>query len=205
LAVSSCNLTMLASVREDFTSSYESAGLFRSGETGINVTEGNSVGADAKRWPIVISNCGMHVLRCPDSPPFLRYRLAEASDTSLSQAVVGLSSVPVSTRRAADVDDASWLSVLDSEVGSSLSDEPEWCSVVYSEDSIPLLIGNLMDDAVPRVASVVYDVMKLAATKLGGLLYQDFKVGLISDITWDSNCAVGRGIVDCFGGRVGLC
>lgn len=136
--------------------------------------------------------------------PFLCNGLGQSSDASLCQAVVGLTSIAVGARCTRDVDDATGFTILDSEVRGGLSDQPERGGVVDSENSIPLLIGDFMDDTIPGVASIVDDDVNLAIAKLGRLLHQDGEEVGVGDITSDSNGSARGGIVDRLGNAVGF-
>lgn len=81
-----------------------------------------------------------------------------------------------------DVDDVPWLTVLHSEI---------WCGCTYNlerrgsvkiDNSVPLLVGHLVDDTVPCVSSIVHDDVNLAAAELGRLLDENFDVFVVKDI-----------------------
>lgn len=115
--------------------------------------------------------------------PFLCNGLRQARDTGLCQTVVGLAGISVRATCARDIDDDSLLAILDPEVGRSLPDQPEGGGVVDGEDSVPLLVGNLVDDAVPRVAGVVDNDVDLAVAKLRRLGHQHWEVVGVRHVT----------------------
>lgn len=117
--------------------------------------------------------------------PFLRNGLGQAHDASLCQTVICLASVSVCAACARDIDDASLLTVFDSEIRCGLSDQPEGSSVVDCEDGIPLLVGDLVDHTVPCVAGIVDQDVNLAIAKLGRFGHQDGEVIGIGHITRD--------------------
>lgn len=50
------------------------------------------------------------------------------------------------------------------------------------DDSVPLLIGHLVDDTVPCISSIVHDDMNLAATELRSLLDQNLDIFVVKDV-----------------------
>lgn len=75
--------------------------------------------------------------------------------------------IAVDSTRAADVDDAPRLAVLDPKVRRGCSHELERCSVVQGQDGVPLLVGHLVDHAVPREARIVDDDVNFAFSEFG--------------------------------------
>lgn len=109
--------------------------------------------------------------------------------------------------RAADIDNYSLLSVLDSEVFARLSDQPEGSCIVHGKDRIPLLVCDLVDDSVPGIPGVVYYYVDLAIAKLCSLADEDGEVVCVGDVSRYGDCALraGRSVVDllCDGVRLG--
>jgi hypothetical protein len=137
--------------------------------------------------------------------PFLCNGLCQARDTGLCQTVVRLTGISVRATCARDIDDDSLLAILDPEVGRSLSNQPEGGGVVDGEDGVPLLVGDLVDDAVPRVPGVVDDDMDLAIAKLRSLGHQHGEVVGVCHVTRDRDRPPRRSVVDGFGYRIGFC
>ena len=101
--------------------------------------------------------------------PLLRNGLGEARDAGLGERVVDLAHVAVHARGGRDVDDAARLAVLDAEVGRRGAHEVEGRGAVQRDDGVPLLVGHLVDHAVPGVAGVVDNDVDLAVAEGGGL------------------------------------
>ena len=73
------------------------------------------------------------------------------------------------------------------------------------QDGLPLLVCDLMDDTIPSVSSIVYDVVDLAASKFCSLLDQDVEVGFVCYVAGDRDGTVRRSIINTFDDGVGLC
>ena len=167
---------------------YISSRFFRPCEPGIDVSESNSVRSNTK-------------LRTP----FLRHRLGQACDSGLCQTIVRLASVPVRARSAANIDDASGLSILDSEVWRSRPYQPEGSSCVYCKNSVPLLVRHLVDNTIPGIARIVYDVVDLPTPKLHSFLDEDIEISLVCYVARNGDGAIRGVIVDLFSNSVRLC
>ena len=70
------------------------------------------------------------------------------------------------TTRARNIDDHPLFTILDPEVWRSLPDQPERGGIVNGDDSVPLLVCSLVNNAVPSVTSIVDDNVDLAIAKL---------------------------------------
>jgi hypothetical protein len=152
------------------------------------VTKSNSVDSDTELWS-----------------PLLRDRLRQANDTSLRERIVRLPSIAVRATRAANIHNRSWLTVLHTEIWCSSSNQSEGRGVVDRKDRVPLLVGDLVDYAIPGIAGVVDDVVDLPAAELGRLLDQDVNVVCIGHVSGYGDCAV-RGVgVDLLCDGRGLC
>jgi hypothetical protein len=95
----------------------------------------------------------------------LRYPL----DTRLGQRIVDLPSISVHTTRTRDVDDTPRFSILDPEVRCCGANDLEGCRRVQVDNGMPLLVGHLVDYAVPCISRVVDDDVDLPAAKLSRL------------------------------------
>lgn len=101
--------------------------------------------------------------------PFLGNGPGQADDARLGRGIVCLAGIAVRARGARNVDNGPGLAVLDAKVGCRGADELEGRLGVQVHDGVPLLVGQLVDDAVVRVAGIVDDDVDLAAAKLGRL------------------------------------
>lgn len=110
----------------------------------------------------------------------------------------------MSARSTANIDDTPRLAILDSKVRRSCPYQPEGRSIMYSKDSLPLLIRDLVNDPIPSIARVIDDIVDLPASELSCFFDQDVEVSFVRDISGDSDGAVGRGVVDGFGDGVGF-
>lgn len=146
----------------------ESTLLLRRSQSRLDVSESNSVGTHAELWT-----------------PLFRNGLGQTHDTGFGEGVVGLSCVAVKTGGGRNVDDVAGFTILYAEVWCSCTDELEGSGVVQCEDGVPLLIGDLVDHAVPCESGVVDDDMDLAAAELSGLLYEGVDVVVVEDVACD--------------------
>lgn len=74
------------------------------------------------------------------------------------------------TRCGRDVDNVPWFAVLDTEIWSSSADNLEGRCAVKVDNGMPLLVGHLVDHAIPCVARIVHDDVDFAVSKLCRLL-----------------------------------
>jgi len=139
------------------------------------MSEGDRVGPDTELWAPLLSN-----------------DFGQAIDSGLRNSVVGLSSITVNTRSRRDVDDATRLTVRNTEVWCGLSDELEWGSVVKSNDIFPLFVGQLVENTIPGIAGIVDNDVNFAITELSSLLDEDLKVFSIEHVACDCNGTAAR-------------
>lgn len=113
--------------------------------------------------------------------------LGHTSNASLCKRIVDLTSISVHARGGRDVDDVPGLAVLDTEVWCSSTNDLEGCGCVKINNGVPLLVGHLVDDTVPCIASVVDNDVDLAVAKFGGFLDESLDVVVVENITADCN------------------
>lgn len=94
---------------------------------------------------------------------------------------------------AGDVDNVSGLAVLDPKVRRCSAYNLEWRGCVQVDNGVPLLVGHLVDHAIPCVACIVDDDVDLAVAKVGGFLDECLDIGVVKDIACyrDGLAAVG--------------
>lgn len=95
--------------------------------------------------------------------------------------------------RTADHDNVPWLAVLDAEVRRRGAHNLERRGRVQVHDGVPLLVGHLVDHAVPRVARVVDDDMNLAVTKLRSLLNKRLDICVVEHVACHGDGLAARG------------
>jgi hypothetical protein len=115
----------------------------------------------------------------------LRYPL----DTRLGQRIVDLPSISVHTTRTRDVDDTPRFSILDPEVRCCGANDLEGCRRVQVDNGMPLLVGHLVDYAVPCISSIVDNDVDLAAAKLSRLGYESLNVVVVKYVARDRDGA----------------
>lgn len=121
----------------------------------------------------------------------------------------------MNARSGGNVDDAARLAVLDAEVGSGGTDELEGSGAVQGNDGVPLLVGDLVDDAwktilvsapqpslvvgvfltIPSETRVVHDDMDLAIAKLCRLFDKIIDVVIVENVAWYRG-GLAAGLVD---------
>lgn len=107
------------------------------------------------------------------------------------------------TRGRRDIDDGARLAIFDAEVGRGGADELKGRCAVQGNNSIPLLVGRLVDYAVPGEAGIVDNDVDLAATKVCGFLHEVFDVLIVEDVAGDGG-SFAAGFVDAVGYFLGL-
>lgn len=137
--------------------------------------------------------------------PLLRNGLSQTSNAGFGQAVVRLACISVRTARARDIDDNSLFTILDPEVRRSLPDQPEGRGVVNGDDSVPLLVCGLVDNAIPRVTGIVNDDVDLAISKLRRLRNKHREVVGVCHVARDRDRPTRRSVIDGFGYSIGFC
>ncbi len=148
-------------------------------EAGLDVPEGDGVGADAEA-----------------RPPLLGDGLGHAGDAGLGHGVVDLAGVAVDAAGRADVDDAAGLAVAHAEVGRRRPHQPERRRGVQAHDCLPLVVAHLVDHPVPRVPGVVHEDVQLAAPELGRPRHQRRMVRAVQHVPRHRERAPRRGAVD---------
>ncbi len=99
---------------------------------------------------------------------------------------------------AANIDNASVLPILDAEIFARLPHKPKRRRIMHRQNSIPLLISDLVDHPVPRISRIIDYNVDLPIAELRGFLDEDWEVRWVGDVAGDgkrAGCA-GRGIVD---------
>ena len=120
--------------------------------------------------------------------------LRQPSNTSLRQRIVNLSRISVQARCRRDINDIPLLAVLDSEVRCSSANNLKRCGTVESNNSVPLLVRHLVNNAVPCIARIVYDNVDLSIAEFSGLLDEVGNVGVVKDVAYYGNCGAARGV-----------
>lgn len=114
----------------------------------------------------------------------------------------------MNSTRAADINDIPGLSILNSKVRCGGAHELKRPRLVNGQHGLPLLVGHLVDHAVPGETCVVDDDMDFAVAEVGGPLDQLGVVGWVDDVAgYGDGLAAGfaDGFCDCFGfGCVGV-
>lgn len=105
--------------------------------------------------------------------------------------------------RGGDVDDAAGGAVLHSEVRGCGTDELEGRGAVQGDDGVPLLVGHLVDHAVPGIARVVDDDVDLAVAKVCGALDDFLDVLSVGHVAGYGD-GLAAGLVDVVGDGAGL-